>query len=84
MSIAGGLFNSNFKKKDDVGDTRATGEGETSAAKAPAADLTTAIPGFADEADQEQMVIDPSTFAAEDVEQQGPEDGPEADQDSGG
>ncbi|MCK0110857.1 hypothetical protein MWU75_01700 [Ornithinimicrobium sp. F0845] len=45
MSIAGGLFNANHKK-DEVGDTKSTADDDATATEAPAADLTTSIPGF--------------------------------------
>ncbi len=47
MSITGGLFNTGHKK-DDVGDTKTTADGDTTATESPAADLTTSIPGFDD------------------------------------
>jgi len=47
VSITGGLFNTGHKK-DDVGDTKTTADGDTTATESPAADLTTSIPGFDD------------------------------------
>ncbi|WP_114905595.1 hypothetical protein [Ornithinimicrobium murale] len=55
MSIAGGLFNSNHKK-DEIGDTKSTADGEATAAQAPAVDLTTSIPGFDDDTDEGLLV----------------------------
>lgn len=55
MSIAGGLFNTN-NKKDDIGDTKSTADGEASAAPAPEVDLTTSIPGFEDDTDEGLLI----------------------------
>lgn len=60
MSIAGGLFNSNHKK-DDIGDTKSTADGEATTAEVPAVDLTTAIPGFDDAG--EGLLIEPDSDA---------------------
>lgn len=51
MSIAGGLFNQN-NKKDDIGDTRETSDGQTPEAQEVPVDLTTALPGFEEEPDE--------------------------------
>ena len=63
MSIAGGLFNTN-NKKDDIGDTKSTADGEASAAQAPAVDLTTSIPGFDDDTDEGLLIETGREFGA--------------------
>lgn len=55
MSIAGGLFNAN-NKRDEVGDTKSTADGEAPQDQAPPVDLTTAIPGFEDTADEGLLI----------------------------
>ena len=51
MSIAGGLFNQN-NKKDDIGDTRETSDGQAPEAQEAPVDLTTALPGLGEETDE--------------------------------
>lgn len=55
MSIAGGLFNSNHKK-DEVGDTKSTADGDAPEEQAPDVDLTTSIPGFDDDTDEGLLI----------------------------
>lgn len=59
MSIAGGLFNSNHKK-DDIGDTKSTADGDATQNQEPPVDLTTSIPGFDDDAG-EGLLIEPDS-----------------------
>lgn len=75
MSIAGGLFNSNHKK-DDIGDTKSTADGDATATEAPAVDLTTAIPGFDDDAGEGLLIETGDEFG--DVEDSDLQDEPEA------
>lgn len=60
MSIAGGLFNANHKK-DDIGDTKSTADGDAEGGAEQSVDLTTSLPGFDDDA-EEGLLIDGSEF----------------------